>query len=272
MFKILCLTAIFAVLVPKTHSYKNNFGKCAQVDSQPHFDMKKMLGHWYVIEATSTNKKCLTYTLTEELGHSGHYLLTETFRPSSFRKFFGARSDIHRSGLLETNPNNLGTMLYKQPSEIWRYTFTVLKTDYNNYAVIYSCKKIALGMHRWSGIILSRTPIIKPEIIQKAKAELIDNNIDTSSLSVIDHTYCRRIVIPNPSLDEVLDDIFSTNTNGTKTPDLAFEKKINSIFKKPEPPILNDKEIVEMINPEEEPVNTNKTAKMVMAKPQFIPF
>lgn len=49
--------------------------------------------------------------------------------------------------------------------------YTVLDTDYDTYAVVYECQKVASFLHRKSTAILSRKPTLSQEIISKVRVK-----------------------------------------------------------------------------------------------------
>ncbi|KAF5286490.1 hypothetical protein FQR65_LT12573 [Abscondita terminalis] len=196
MAKLWILLTAFALLaIINVETYKNNYGKCKRVNSQEKFDMEKMLGKWYVIEATANNKKCLTYFLSKDYMRPLAYVLTETFAPPKIAQFFGVRNDYGRVGKLQVlGAYSPAVMSYKVPLEVLSYQFTVVSTDYDNYALIYSCKNMAFGLNRWSLIILSRTPRINRGVRSKIWSEVNSYGLDLYSMRWIDHASCEKKV------------------------------------------------------------------------------
>ncbi|KAK4878314.1 hypothetical protein RN001_010820 [Aquatica leii] len=174
-----------------THS----LGKCPHVEPDHDFHMQKMLGTWYAIQKTSTNVPCLSYTITEKKDHPGYYLLTETFPRSKLSKLVGLSPEQHVTGELHAIDENIpATMNLKVPLEIGSYKFTVFMTDYLNYAAVFSCKAYPLtfsSLNKWSAIILSRTPTLDIEFVEKVRTRLSAYNIDPFSLSIIDQDHCK---------------------------------------------------------------------------------
>ncbi|KAF5284620.1 hypothetical protein FQA39_LY16978 [Lamprigera yunnana] len=188
MLKICIL--IVGLILFNTEAYKNTLGDCLNVKAQANFDMKRMLGTWYVTHITATSKRCFTYTINTKLGNEKKYLLFETFSRSPLEKYLGFRSDRRRIGTLYVaNVTQPAIMEYKAPSEIWKYKFTVLDTDYSNYAVAYSCKKISFGLHRWAAMILSRKRSLNHKYFEMAIDKLARYYLD-ASLSFVNQHNC----------------------------------------------------------------------------------
>jgi apolipoprotein D and lipocalin family protein len=68
--------------------------------------------------------------------------------------------------------------------------YHILYTDYNHFAVVYSCSSFLGFVHAKSVWILSRTRWPSPHIIEKAKEVLKDNDISTLFLSETDQKDC----------------------------------------------------------------------------------
>ena len=52
--------------------------------------------------------------------------------------------------------------------------YTVVDTDYNTYAVVFECQKLAGFLHRKSTAILSRSPSLLRDIITKVRSLFVD--------------------------------------------------------------------------------------------------
>ncbi|KAF5286493.1 hypothetical protein FQR65_LT12576 [Abscondita terminalis] len=264
------LWVLLLLTVFKVEAYKNNFGKCAHVDTQPNFDMQKMLGRWFVIDATSTSKSCLTYTFDEKNGYPGSYLLTETYAPSGIAEFFGRRSDYNRIGVLNPlDDNDFAVMTFKKSDEILKYKFIVISTDYDSFALIYACKKMPLGQRRWSAMILSRTSQMKPSTLTKLWTKLAWHRIDIYSMNRIDHEHCKNDVYETVTEKKTTTTIKS-ETDDSKSFNSTIQASINAIFNIPQTENVGFKEVIlETTTVPEISLRVTKNAKYI-ARDEFI--
>lgn len=63
-------------------------------------------------------------------------------------------------------------------------SYVVYDTDYDSYAAVFSCQKIALW-HRLSASIMSRKPILDPSVIYKLRRLFQAHKIEVDNLDVI---------------------------------------------------------------------------------------
>ncbi|KAB0791074.1 hypothetical protein PPYR_02874 [Photinus pyralis] len=171
-----------------------NFGQCPHIDPLPHFEMHKFLGEWYAIQRTATDVPCLTYNITEKPGHPGYYHFIESHPNSKLAQLVGLGPENKKVGdLCAKNEKEPAVMDLELPYEIGSSKFTVFMTDYDNYAAIFVCKTYPLTFNRfrkWSAQILSRTPTLAIEYIEKIRTRLAAYNVDPFTLSKINQHHC----------------------------------------------------------------------------------
>lgn len=68
--------------------------------------------------------------------------------------------------------------------------YWVLATDYENYALVYSCTTIVWLFHVDHVWILGRNPYLPPETVTHLKDILTSNNIDVEKMTVTDQGNC----------------------------------------------------------------------------------
>lgn len=68
--------------------------------------------------------------------------------------------------------------------------YWVLATDYENYALVYSCTTIIWLFHMDHVWILGRNPYLPPETVTYLKDILTSNNIDIEKIAVTDQVNC----------------------------------------------------------------------------------
>ncbi|CAG9862043.1 unnamed protein product [Phyllotreta striolata] len=171
------------------HSY--HLGTCPTIEPMPDFNMNRLLGIWYVIEKTSTASSCIVYNIsrTDEPGQyqieeiSQHFLLALT----------PLKHGYHYRGTLKVQDKAVpGRMWVKFPLSVaGSSSFTVFMTDYENYAGIFTCQKLAFA-HRQSATILSRTRSLDDIYINKIRNKLQSAEISPFDLSIIKQTDCPK--------------------------------------------------------------------------------
>ncbi|XP_032527239.2 apolipoprotein D-like [Danaus plexippus] len=172
-----------------SHTY--HLGACPVVEPMPGFDMNQMLGVWYVIQKTSTASHCITYnfTRTDEPGRyeleqlSQHFILGLT----------PLNHDYRYTGILTVpDPAVPARMKVNFPLSVaGSASYTIMATDYTNYAAIFTCQKLAFA-HRRSATILSRHKELDKMYVDKMRAKLSSFGVDPYDLSIISQTECPK--------------------------------------------------------------------------------
>ncbi|RVE53973.1 hypothetical protein evm_001376 [Chilo suppressalis] len=188
MFRCVFLGILFAALGgASAHSY--HLGACPVVEPMPGFEMNKLLGVWYVIQKTSTASHCITYNFTKtqeprkyELEQvSQHFILGLT----------PLKHDYRYTGILTVpDPAVPARMKIRFPLSVaGSASYTVIATDYNTYAAIFTCQKLAFA-HRRSATILSRSKELDRMFVDKMRTKLSSFGVDPYDLSIISQSGC----------------------------------------------------------------------------------
>ncbi|XP_041848559.1 apolipoprotein Da, duplicate 2 [Melanotaenia boesemani] len=150
-------------------------GKCPDAAVQQKFDAARYLGKWFEIQRLPNSfqtGQCSTATyslnspgvvgvLNRELKADGTIdEITGTAKPSP------------------TEPAKLLVSFFEDapPSPYW-----VLSTDYDNYALVYSCTDIG-AVHTDFAWILSRQPTLPDETLEELHSILTSNGVNISKL------------------------------------------------------------------------------------------
>ncbi|XP_012141143.2 apolipoprotein D isoform X2 [Megachile rotundata] len=141
----------------KAHTY--HMGGCPIVEPMQGFQMSRFLGVWYVIQKTSTASKCITYNYTRG-EEPGEYVITQD-------------SDHPMLGVAGSASH------------------VVFLTDYDNYAGIFTCQKLAFA-HRQSATILSRHRELSKVYVDQIRERLSSFGVDPFDLSIVPQTGCSR--------------------------------------------------------------------------------
>lgn len=173
----------------RSHSY--HMGGCPIVEPIQGFQMNRFLGIWYVIQKTSTASKCITYNYTRG-DEPGEYLITQ----DSDHPVLGLtplKHEYHYTGELSVpEPSVPARMQVRFPLSVaGSASHIVFATDYDNYAGIFTCQKLAFA-HRQSATLLSRRRDLDKDTVDRLRAKLSSYGVDPYDLSIITQTGCPR--------------------------------------------------------------------------------
>ncbi|XP_023248061.1 apolipoprotein D [Copidosoma floridanum] len=187
------------VALAAAHSY--HLGACPVVEPTSGFQMNRFLGIWYVIQKTSTSSKCITYNYTRG-DEPGEYTITQD-SDITLLGLTPLKHEYHYTGALRVeDPSVSARMTVRFPLSVaGSASHVIFATDYENYAGIFTCQKLAFA-HRRSATILSRTRDLDKAYIEKARGRLASFGVDPYDLSIIPQTNCPR---GNNSLDINID-------------------------------------------------------------------
>lgn len=182
------LAVLAAASCVAAHSY--HLGSCPSIEPMANFDMEKFLGKWYVIQKTSTGSRCLVYNFThvpEEKGYrveqiSEHLLLGLTSVDHKYRY----------SGLLRVNQgaSTASNMTVNFPLSVaGSASYRVFMTDYDTYAAVFTCQRLAFA-NRQSVSILSRRRTLDKQYIDKIRNRMSTLGVDPFDLSIISQDNC----------------------------------------------------------------------------------
>nr|XP_003703611.1 PREDICTED: apolipoprotein D-like isoform X1 [Megachile rotundata] len=173
----------------KAHTY--HMGGCPIVEPMQGFQMSRFLGVWYVIQKTSTASKCITYNYTRG-EEPGEYVITQ----DSDHPMLGLtplKHEYHYTGELSVpEPSTPGRMQVRFPLSVaGSASHVVFLTDYDNYAGIFTCQKLAFA-HRQSATILSRHRELSKVYVDQIRERLSSFGVDPFDLSIVPQTGCPR--------------------------------------------------------------------------------
>ncbi|XP_069885989.1 apolipoprotein D isoform X1 [Dipodomys merriami] len=181
MMLLLPLAGLFAVAQGQAF----HLGKCPTPPVQENFDVNKYLGRWYEIEKIPVSFEkgnCIqaNYSLK---GNGNIKVLNQEMRPDGTVNQI--EGEATQSNL--TEPAKLGVKFYQlMPSS----PYWILATDYENYALVYSCTTIIWLFHLDHVWILGRNPYLPPETVTYLKDILTSNNIDIEKMTTTDQANC----------------------------------------------------------------------------------
>ncbi|XP_070161362.1 apolipoprotein D [Polyergus mexicanus] len=174
-----------------TQAHTYHMGACPIVEPMQGFQMNRFLGLWYVIQKTSTGSKCITYNYTRG-EEPGEYVITQ----DSDHLILGLtplKHEYHYTGELTVpEPSTPGRMEVRFPLSVaGSASHVVFMTDYDTYAGIFTCQKLAFA-HRQSATILSRVRMLDQPQVEKIRQRLSQFGVDPFDLSIISQSGCPK--------------------------------------------------------------------------------
>ncbi|XP_044770322.1 apolipoprotein D isoform X1 [Neomonachus schauinslandi] len=162
-----------------------HLGKCPSPPVQKDFDVNKYLGRWYEIEKIPVSfEKGSCIQANYSLMENGNIKVVnqELRSDGTVNQIEGEATQ----GNL-TEPAKLGVKFFwLMPSA----PYWVLATDYENYALVYSCTTIVWLFHMDHVWILGRNPYLPPETVTYLKDILTSNDIDIEKMTITDQVNC----------------------------------------------------------------------------------
>lgn len=151
-------------------------GSCPNVNATNNFTIDRFLGKWFEISAFpyfySVGSSCVTWSF-DHLENGTLSLMTFQHR-LGVDEYSSAKCEFVRPGVI----------LVSYPYSVIPRTdsnYYVLGTDYENYAVLFSCSNTLIfnAQNAW---ILSRKSVLEESLLEEAKSYLIVEEISTSFL------------------------------------------------------------------------------------------
>lgn len=175
------------VVVAFCFSAAQAWGKCPSPAVMEDFDLQQYLGTWYEIErnynpSESSERTCIK-TKVESLNATDYNVqFTMSWNLGMLEDKLaikGRYNAAERSAKLKVKPIPLFP----------KQNYWVLDTDYENYALVWSCADFVLNHYQliW---LFSRKTTLRPEHRFKAYQTLHNNGLKLEDLVVVDHSEC----------------------------------------------------------------------------------
>uniref|UniRef100_W8BMB3 Apolipoprotein D n=1 Tax=Ceratitis capitata TaxID=7213 RepID=W8BMB3_CERCA len=186
MQKQLILGIFVLVYMNVVSGQRVNLGACPRyIKTVQNFDIEAYLGTWYEYSkypfAYEIDGRCVKHDY-ETLSENKISVLATQFSSLNVQTSTDGVAKIVDPGKLSVRFNGLAALLGL--TDYW-----VLATDYENYAVVYSCKNLA-DAHAKNVWILTRERDPAEDVVTDAEDVLISNGLSLDPLIVTDQTDC----------------------------------------------------------------------------------
>ncbi|CAL4120971.1 unnamed protein product, partial [Meganyctiphanes norvegica] len=176
---VLCLTGV-------SLGAKLQVGNCPRVDAMQDWDARQWPQKGYMLLAVTQKGIMMRYI--KKSNYDISLILPKIFKlinQLSIGHVFN-----YEGKLTMVNPTNPAKMSLWWPGHLSNdITFTVVDTDYSQYALTFECQKMWI-MSRTTGAILSRKPTLDAAIINKLKDQLEAFDINRTEFSPMQQTEC----------------------------------------------------------------------------------
>jgi len=190
------LFAFLALLISFVNVNGSGIGRCPKHDYMSNFNMSKFTGQWFEVERSfylmELTSSCITIDLNENQKGNLDVSVTTVGRWSGLRK--------ETKGIASKSKRDPTVYLFKVatklPKAIARLLpgsgfYQILDTDYENYAVIWSCSALGV-LHTDMTWVFGRAPDLSVEIRTKVYELLTQHHIDTDRL-ILSNNNCSFI-------------------------------------------------------------------------------
>ncbi|XP_065083818.1 apolipoprotein D-like [Ochlerotatus camptorhynchus] len=175
-------------------------GGCPDYVPITKFDRTRFLGNWYEVERYFTVNEVATkcVAVTYELMADGKIYVRNAFT----NRFNNVERII--SGVMEApgkTKNGKYTVKYQSFPYNYNASFMILDTDYDNFAVIYSCSTIGPVGHTVSAWLLTRERLPPGPVLQRAYGVLDKYRINRTFFVKTNQDDCVPRAPPQPAID-----------------------------------------------------------------------
>lgn len=174
---------------------------CRSVPMVMDFDIEAYAGHWYEVQRYLTSDlaeaECGTFDYSYEENPS--VSVVDQLKAVNRNSFLNNATHSIRTGVLTQrdghHPSNVGhLMLVYDDAPHSPINYCLVASDYENYAVIWSCENLSGGRSNEDAWVLSQQQTLKPDFKALVQAAIENANLDGATMrDTYQGPYCRHI-------------------------------------------------------------------------------
>ncbi|GFO45794.1 apolipoprotein d-like [Plakobranchus ocellatus] len=169
-------------------------GQCPKVTGKTEFEKSRYAGVWYEYQkfhdAVGPGLDCTSYTFRNDI-YSMRITKNGTVRADFFGNKFVMRKTSVRALITipdYSKPSELN-MVYAKISTSLDVNYIIQDTDYETYAVVFSCTQVQ-GLNIQYAYILTRVRGLAPPNLAQLESKLTEAGVDVSAFYVVNQKGC----------------------------------------------------------------------------------
>jgi len=186
---IFALIPVLLLMADSTIAQKRSDGACTDFEVQSNFDFTRYLGKWHGYSKYPTlrfaRNNCSTVFYSDASQPGGIPTIAVLNRGYSDKTGVYSRAYGQASPVDPSQPARLAVRFYQSRRPTTSATaanYNVLSTDYNNYAVVYSCRQVNENEKYELLFVLTRERIPSQHYVDQAYDAIRRQGLDTEAL------------------------------------------------------------------------------------------
>ncbi|XP_023713684.1 apolipoprotein D [Cryptotermes secundus] len=165
--------------------------KCPHVKAIRNFDLHELLGSWFVVQYFASSEEALSYGCmrpvfsmsSDRLEVSMNFTYTFTDDPAAELLYGNITWEI-------PNPSRPSHWVHAEDTYEGVYNTYVLDSDYKSWALLLHCAEKSKSPRYLSSFIMSRQPILAPNVVTYLREKLPRYDIDLAYMFPMTQTNC----------------------------------------------------------------------------------
>ncbi|XP_018017076.1 apolipoprotein D [Hyalella azteca] len=186
------MAVVLLLTLGSAAGHKLGIGPCPDVPSMKSFDVNQFFGKWFINEVYANINTCMTLTFAA-IPNSTTEIKATQGRQLPALDAVNVKHTTTYVGTIITGPQEApAKMTIKWPLSgaiLGRMAYTVIDTDYKNYALTYECRSFLFGRY-YSATILTRETLLDPTVMEEVKKKAAEAGLDTSLFKVVSQKTC----------------------------------------------------------------------------------
>ncbi|XP_041823617.1 apolipoprotein D-like [Melanotaenia boesemani] len=183
--KALQVLNVLLLAAAATNGQSYHIGSCPDLITQENFNVTKYMGTWYEVEklpAVFEKGRCIqaTYSLLPD----------GTVRVHNEELLSGGTINSIMGVAEVTDPSQPAILSVRFFKGVPESSYKILSTDYQSYALVYSCSDFFGLFYIDFAWILARTRTMSEDMLSKLRDKMTAAGVDVNHLTVTNQTAC----------------------------------------------------------------------------------